>query len=70
MAMLQQGFTGRDIFLRFDVLIKNKIPKFEQIYITRTEADFAKATNKIRQVYEAMKHELYIANLGNFLCLV
>ena len=68
LAMLKNGFTGRDIFLRFDVLIKNKIPKFEQIYVTRTETDFIKATNKIRQVYEAMKHEVYIANLGNWKC--
>jgi len=60
MAAEANGFKGRDILLRFDVLIKTKIPKFEQYYTTRSQIDERRCAKKIVEVWNSIQKKVFI----------
>jgi len=60
MAAKANGFKGKDILLRYDVLIKTKTPKFEQYYTTRTEINERRCAKKIVQVWNSIQKEVFI----------
>jgi len=61
-AAKENGYADRDIYLRFDCLIKTKTPKFEQYYTSRSEIDEKKAIRKIQEVSKAISKGVFIPN--------
>lgn len=68
LAMKANGYSDREILLKFDILIKTKTPKFEQHYLTRTDDDERKAVKKIRQVWEGINKGVFVPNDNNWKC--
>ncbi len=68
MAARANGFSDREILLRFDVLVKTKLPKFEQYYTTRNEMDGKRAVKKILAVYEGIQKSVFIPNDESWKC--
>jgi putative RecB family exonuclease len=69
MAARANGFSDREILLRFDCLIKTKTPKFEQYYTTRTDEDILRAKKKILKVAEGISKSVFVPNdSGNWRC--
>ena len=68
MAAKANGYRDKDILLRFDCLIKTKIPKFEQYYTTRSEEDERRAVKKILKIWEGISKGIFIPNDGNWKC--
>ena len=46
LAAKASGYKCSEVLLRFDVLIKTKVPKFEQYYTIRSENDERRAIRK------------------------
>ena len=65
MALRANGYKDRDILLRFDCLIKTKIPKRFEYYSTRTELDERRAIKKILHVWDGIKKGVFIPNDNN-----
>jgi len=65
MAAKANGYSDREILLRFDCLIKTKTPKFEQYYSSRTEADEIRAVKKIIEVWKGIEKGVFIPNDGS-----
>jgi putative RecB family exonuclease len=62
------GFSDREILLRFDCLIKTKTPKFEQYYSIRSELEEMKAIKKILAVWEGITKGVFIPNDTSWKC--
>jgi putative RecB family exonuclease len=67
-AMRNNGFANRDILLRFDCLIKTKVPKFEFYYTTRDEADEKRTIKTIMHAYEGIKNNVFLPNMEAWKC--
>lgn len=61
----RNGYSDREILLRFDCLIKTKSPKFEQYYSTRSEMDEERAAKKIIEVWDGITKGVFIPNDGS-----
>ncbi len=68
MAAQRNGFGKREILLRFDCLIKTKIPKFEQYYTIRTADDERRAIKKIQHVWNAIQHGVFVPHDNTWKC--
>ena len=68
MAAKANGYSNRNIVLKFDCLIKTKTPKFEQYYTTRTEKDEQRMIRKIQSVWEGISKEVFIPNDLSWKC--
>ena len=62
MAAKANGFHDREILLRFDVLLKTKIPRFEQYYTMRSEIDRKRVIRKAQGVWEGISKQVFLAN--------
>ena len=62
------GYSNREMLLKFDCLIKTKTPKFEQYYTSRTVEDSSRAIKKIMQVWNGIKQGVFIPNDGHWKC--
>lgn len=62
MAMKRNGYSDREIILRFDCLIKTKTKKFEQYYTTRSEIEERRAAKKITEVWRGISSGIFIPN--------
>ena len=69
-AVKQNGFSDREILLKFDCLIKTKTPRFEPYYTTRTEVDEKRAIRKTIEVWKGISKGVFIPNdsPGNWKC--
>jgi putative RecB family exonuclease len=65
MAAKANGYSEREILLKFDCLIKTKTPKFEQYYSSRTEEDEVRALRKILEVWNGITKGVFIPNDGS-----
>jgi putative RecB family exonuclease len=68
MAAKANGFADREILLKFDCLVKTKIPKFEQYYTTRTEIDELRLISKIQTVWDGIHKGVFIPNDTSWKC--
>ena len=68
MAARANGFADREILLKFDCLLKNKVPKFEQYYTTRSETDERRLIRKIQTVWKGIEKEVFIPNDTGWKC--
>jgi putative RecB family exonuclease len=66
LAAKANGFSDREIILRFDCMIKTLKPKFEQYYTVRTEVDEARLIKKIHSVWHGISAEVFIPNDQSF----
>jgi putative RecB family exonuclease len=66
MATKKNGYGDREILLRFDCLVKTKVPKFEQYYTTRCELDEQRAAKKIIEVWNGIDKGVFIPNDSTF----
>ena len=64
-ATKTNGYSDREILLRFDCLIKTKTPKFEQYYTTRSDLDEQRAARKIAEVWNGIEKGVFIPNDGS-----
>jgi len=62
MGLKQNGYRDREILLRFDCLIKTKVPKFEQYYTTRSEIDEKRLAKKIYCIFSAIEKNIFLPN--------
>jgi len=62
MAAKENGYSNREILLKFDCLIKTKTPKFEPYYTTRSEVDEARAVRKILEVWNGINKGVFLPN--------
>ena len=65
MAAKANGYSGREILLKFDCLIKTKTPRFEQYYSSRTEEDETRAVRKIKEVWRGINKGVFVPNDGS-----
>jgi len=65
MATKANGYSDREILLKFDCLIKTKTPKFEQYYSSRTEEDENRAVRKIIEVWNGINKNVFVPNDGS-----
>src|SRR5208283_3166757 len=68
MALKSMGYADREILLRFDVLIKTKITKFEEYYTSRTELDERRITKKISCVWDGICRSVFVPNDESWKC--
>ncbi len=68
MSAKANGYKCSEILLRFDILIKTKVPKFEQYYTVRSEDDEMRAIRKIQQVWDGINKGVFIPNYGSWKC--
>lgn len=68
LAVKAVGYADREILLRFDTLIKTKIPKFEQYYTTRSELDEQRLITKIHQVWDGIQKGVFVPNDTSWKC--
>jgi putative RecB family exonuclease len=68
MAMKGNGYKDKEILLRFDVLVKTKIPKFEQHYTVRDETHEKKAIKTIQMAWEGISKGVFIPNAEAWKC--
>lgn len=65
MATRANGYSDRQILVRFDLMIKTRSPKFEQYYSSRTEVDENRAVKKILEVWNGISKGVFIPNDGS-----
>jgi putative RecB family exonuclease len=68
MGARANGYNDREVLLRFDCLIKTKIPKFEQYYSTRTSVEEMKALRKILTVWDGIQKGVFIPHDLSWKC--
>ncbi|MBF0515237.1 MAG: PD-(D/E)XK nuclease family protein [Desulfovibrionaceae bacterium] len=68
MGIKANGFSDREILLRFDCLIKTKSAKFEQYYTTRGDEDERRVTKKILSVWDGIEKGVFVPNDGGWKC--
>ncbi len=68
MAALNNGYAGRDIVMKFDCLIKTKVPRFEQVYTVRSEEAEQRAVKKIKSVWDGICKGVFIPNDNSWRC--
>ena len=68
MAAKANGFSDRQIILKFDALIKTQKPKFEQYYSTRSDIDEKRLIRKIRKVWEGIEKGVFVPNDTSWKC--
>ncbi|RJR43947.1 MAG: PD-(D/E)XK nuclease family protein [Desulfobacteraceae bacterium] len=68
MAMKSNGYKGRDIYLKLDVLIKTKTPKFEPYWTTRSELEEKRTTTKIIEVWKGISKGVFVPNDNSWKC--
>ncbi|WP_054030115.1 RecB family exonuclease [Desulfatitalea tepidiphila] len=67
-AAKQNGYADHEILLRFDTLIKTKVPRCEQYWTTRTELDERRLIKKARQVWDGISKEVFVPNDTSWKC--
>jgi putative RecB family exonuclease len=68
MAIKSNGFSDREILLKFDCLIKTKAPKFESYYTTRSDLDERRFTKKIQVVWNGIQKGVFVPNDTSWKC--
>lgn len=68
LAARMNGFSDREIILKFDCLIKTQKPKFEQYYSIRTEIDEKRLIRKIHTVWEGIERQVFVPNDTSWRC--
>ncbi len=68
LAAKADGFSDREILLRFDCLIKTQKPKFEQYYSIRTEVDEVRLIKKIHKVWQGISSGVFVPNDTSWKC--
>ena len=68
MAARTNGYGEQDLLLRLDVLIKTKVPKFEQYYTARGDWEERRTIKKIQAVWEGITKGVFIPNDGSWKC--
>lgn len=67
-AAKHNGYSDREILLRFDTLIKTKTPKFEQYWTVRSELDERRLIKKAAQVWDGISKSVFVANDTSWKC--
>lgn len=68
MAAKSNGYADHDVQLKFDCLIKTRVPRFEQVYTLRDDIHIRRAIKKIRQVWNGIRKGVFIPNDGHWKC--
>ncbi|MHB9029768.1 MAG: RecB family exonuclease [Candidatus Latescibacterota bacterium] len=68
MAVRAGGFSDREILVRFDCLVKTKVPGFRQYYSIRTPEDEARAVRKIRHIWDGIMKGVFIPDDHSWKC--
>ena len=67
-AAKKNGFSDREILLKFDTLIKTKTPKCENYWTTRSDVDERRLETKVTQVWEGISKGVFIPNDTSWKC--
>jgi putative RecB family exonuclease len=67
-AARSNGYHDRDIMLRLDVLLKTKVPRFEQVYTVRSDDDEQRVMKKFQVVWDGITKNVFIPNDTSWKC--
>ena len=67
-AAKHNGYADREILLRFDTLVKTKIPRFECYWTTRSQLDERRLMKKVAQVWDGISKGVWVANDTSWKC--
>ena len=67
-AAKHNGYADREILLRFDTLVKTKIPRFECYWTTRSQLDERRLMKKLAQVWHGISNGVWVANDTSWKC--
>jgi putative RecB family exonuclease len=67
-AAKRNGYTDREILLRFDILIKTTKPKFLQYWTTRSQFNEQRLIKKAAQVWDGITKGVFVANDTSWKC--
>lgn len=67
-AAKNNGYGDREILLRFDTLVKTKVPRLEQYWTTRSELDERRLIKKAAQVWDGITKNVFVANDTSWKC--
>ena len=65
---MRNDYPNREILLKFDALIKTKVPKFESYYTTRDADDEARTIKKILNAYDGISKQVFLPNMESWKC--
>jgi len=68
MGMKQNGYADREILMKFDTLIKTKIPKFEQYYTSRNSEDEVKLIKKVQLACHGITSQVFLPTQETWRC--
>ena len=68
LAMEANGYSDREILLKFDTLIKTKTPKFEAYWTSRDDIAKKRVIKKIKQAWDGISKEVFIPNDTSWKC--
>ena len=68
MAVKANGYSDREILLRFDCLIKTRIPKYQEYYTVRSESDERKAVKLIQTAWAGIQKGVFIPDSTGWKC--
>jgi len=68
LAAKNSGYLNQEILLRFNTLIKTKVPKYIEYWTTRSELDERRLINKAAQVWDGITKGVFIANDTSWKC--
>ena len=68
LAAKANGYSDREILLRFDTLIKTKTPKFEPYWTSRDEVAERRVIKKIVQAWKGISKGVFIPNDTSWKC--
>jgi len=68
LAAKRNGFDDREILLRFNTLIKTKVPKYIEYWTTRSELDERRLIRKAVQVWDGISKSVFVGNDQSWKC--
>ncbi len=68
MAIREMGYDGQDILLKFDTLIKGRVPRFEQYWTVRSHLAEHRFIKKALQVWDGIQKGVFIPNDTSWKC--
>ena len=68
LAAKRNGYAAREILLRFNTLVKTKVPKYIEYWTTRSELDERRLIKKAAQVWDGITKGVFVANDTSWKC--
>lgn len=68
LAVKENGYREREVLLKFDCLIKTRVPKFEQFWTVRDDLEEKRAIKRLKEVWKGIVKEVFIPSSDSWKC--